>query len=317
MSRRTGPIRPEAAHRVISQDDVLIAGWQRANPADPELPWQPAGALEADRITSLVAGASTAVLVVGTSSAAGVLLRAALAGVRPGSRLYVFGDRALEGDGALLAQLGSLQDRVLARLGSRPPADWLVADSGREGVLLLGPRPDQPRWAASVDGGLSRSLWSAFRAMFWSAAVREGLPDRRGAVAWRAPLPSPGPALPSVVELPSGHLGLGVSLDDAITDAEHRVASSLADPGVARCVFLPPSKQAGGFGEGSTVDLTLPTALHARGCKVVWSDLGLPRTVISAERFVVDLVSEAAHLQLEWPRGAAVDLAHRLDRAAL
>ena len=313
---RSGAIKPEPAEHRVDRRDESLPLWERGEAARIELPWTAASELDPAEIGRLVASAPTAVLVVGATTTSRGILEAALSAVRAPSRLYVYGDRALETDAAMMRRIVGMGDRALIRLGHRPPADWLVVDQGREGRLVLGPSAADRRWVVSVDSGLARSLFEAFRVLFWFHAAREALPDTGGTVALRTPLAAPFASPGSDVELPAGRLRLGGSLVDPVPDAEIRISSISADPGRARLVCIPPADGLGTGATGRPVDLAVPLAISARGHSVLWLDTGLPRATVTRQRIIVDLVETPIALQLEWPRAAAVDLFHRVERAA-
>jgi hypothetical protein len=313
---RSGPIQPEQVEHTVDRGAEVLALWENGPGGTPDLPWQDASQFDRQTLGHVVAGASTLSLVVGTTPASRALLDAVLDTVRPPCRLYVYGDRALEADSALARRLGTLSDRVLVRLGHRPPADWVVAEGGRDGLLLVGPSAAVRRWAVPVDGPLARSVFEAFRHLFWFHAAREALPDASGAVAFRNPLPAPYDRASDDLPLPSGRLTVGGSLVDPVPDAEIRVSPVHADPGRARVIFVPPADGTVNGGAGAPTSFDVPRSLAGRGHSVVWTDLGVPRTTVTRQRFVMDLVEAPIALQLEWSRGAAVDLFHRLDRAS-
>ena len=313
---RSGPIRTEDAHQRVDRRAEVLPLWERGKGAPIDLPWTDASSLEAGDVRPLLLGARSAALAVGATATSRKLLDAVLEHVTPRCRLYVYGDRALEADAALVRRLAAAGDRVLARLGYRPPADWLVVDGGRDGRLLVGPTSNDRRWVIPVDGALARSLFEAFRVLFWFHTAREALPDSNGEVAFRTPLAAPFDAPGSDIPLPGGRLRLDGDLDDPVPDAEIRTSPSLDDPGRARVLFIPPAE---GLVNGSSrgpVAIGLPTSLASRGHRVLWVDTGLPRTTVTRQRMVLDLVERPIALQLEWPRAAAIDFFHRFERAA-
>lgn len=313
---RSGPIQPEQVEHTVDRGAAVLALWEKGPGGSVDLPWQDAGQLDRQTLTPVVASASTLSLVVGATLPSRALLDAVLDEVRPACRLYVYGDRALEADTALTTRLGTLSDRVLVRLGHCPPADWLVADGGKDGLLVIGPSAAARRWVVPVDGPLARSVFEAFRHLFWFHAAREALPDASGAVAFRSPLPAPYDHASDDLPLPSGRLVVGGNVEDPVPDAELRVSPIHADPGRARVIFVPPSEGPINGGAGAPTSLDVPRSLAGRGHSVVWTDLGVPRTTVTRQRFVMELVEAPIALQLEWSRGAAVDLFHRLERAS-
>lgn len=311
---RSGPIKTEdAEHRVDRRGEVLPL-WERGRAAAVELPWVPAANLDPAEVRTLVASARSVSLAVGATSVSRAVLDAVVKGVGQGCRVYVYADRVLETDAALVRGLAAVGDRVLVRTGHRPPADWFVVDHGREGRLIVGASATARRWIIPVDGPLARSLFEAFRVLFWFHAVREALPDAAGTVAFRTPLAAPFTDPGSDVPLASGRLRLGVNLDDPVPDAEIRFSPVPSDPGPARILFVPPGAGAGA-GNGGT-GTALASALAQRGRRVVWTNLELPRTTVTRQRLVLDLVESPIALQLEWPRAVAIDLFHRFERVA-
>ncbi len=309
---RSGAIKPELAEEVIDRRGEQLALWERGRGAAPDLPWEDCNQLDHALLGQQLSGARSVALVVGATAVSRALLDTVLDLVRPPCRAYVYADRALEGDTKLLKKLTGLGDRVLVRLGHRPPADWVVSDQGHQGTLLVGPTAAERRWAIRADTALARSLFEAFRHLFWFHAAREALPDTAGVVAFRSPLPAPYDRPGDDLPLPAGRLAVGPSPGDPVPDAEIRVSPRPRDPGRARVVFVPPQPNAG----GGLVSLDLPRELAERGSRPVWADLGVPITTVTRQRFLMELVEDPIHLQLEWPRAAAVDLYHRLERAA-
>jgi hypothetical protein len=313
---RSGPIEAEDVEERVDRRNQVLPLWERGNAAAVDLPWGDAANIRVDDVRAWLAGATTVVLVVGATKASRALLDAVLAAAIAPCRLYIYGDQALESDAALVRAIASASGHVLARLGHRPPADWLVVDGGRQGQLVLGRTSAHRRWIVPADGPLARSLYEAFRVLFWFHSTREALPDARGNLSFRAPLPAPFESPGPDVALPSGRLRLAGDLEDPVPDAEFRVSPSPLDPGRARVVFVPPSEALADGGEGGPVALDLPRSLVDRGHGVVWTYLGLPKTSITRQRVVLDLVESPIALQLEWPRDAAIALFHRFERLA-
>ena len=313
---RSGPIRPEQAEQHLDRRAESLPLWERARAAAIDLPWPRTELLEKEDLQPLLANANTVAVALATTNSSRALLDAALEYMPKGGRTYIYCDRAIEADSGFVRRLGSLGDRVLVRLGHRLPADWLVVDQGRQGHLLVGPPGADRRWAIPVDGAIGRSLFEAFRVLFWFHSSREALPDTAGNVAFRAPLAAPFDDPGADLLLAAGHLRFDSALDDPVPDADIRVSPQFTDPGPARVVFMPPTE--GGL-KGTAVQplsLDLPAAMARGGKRLVWSDLGLPKMTISRQRAVLDLVEAPVGLQLEWPRAAAVDLFHRLERVA-
>ena len=316
---RSGSIRPEPAEERFDRREEVLPLWERGGDANVDLPWPEAsspGAL--DDIQPLLAKARSAVLVVGTTKVSLGLLDAVLGRLAAPCRLYVYGDRALEDDDALVHRLTGMGDRVLVRLGPPPPADWIVTDQGRTGCLVMGPTSRDRRWVVPVEDSLARSLFEAFRTLFWFHSSSEALPDTDGEVAFREPLDAPFKSPGADLPLAAGRLRFDGGLDDQIPDAEIRISPDASDPGRARMLFMPPAGCPADGGADGPVDLALPMKLRHRGHRhrVIWADTGLPRTAVTHQRMIVDLVEAPIALQLEWPPGVAIDLCHRLDRTA-
>ena len=315
---RSGPIRPEAVEEKIDRSEEVLPLWERGGDSGIDLPWPEAsGPAALGDIQPLLAEARSAVLVVGSTKTSLGLLNVVLRCLAAPRRLYVYGDRTLEADAALVRRLACLGDRVLVRLGHPPPADWIVTDQGRTGRIVMGATSHERRWVVPVEGPLARSLFEAFRSLFWFHTSREALPDTEGDVAFREPLDAPFEPPGTDLPLAAGRLRLDGDLDDPILNAEIRISSDASNPGRARVLFVPPT--GGGLaknGTGSSVALDLPMELCRRGHRVVWADTGLPKTAVTHRRLIMDLVEPPIALQIEWPRVVAIDLCHRLDRAA-
>ena len=316
---RSGPIRPEPVKKRFDRKAEVLPLWERGGDADVDLPWPEAsspGAL--DDVQPLLAKARSAGLVIGTTKTSLGLLDAVLRRLAAPCRLYVYGDRALEADTALVHRLVGMGDRVLVRLGPPPPADWIVTDQGRTGRLVMGATSRDRRWVVPVEDSLAHSLFEAFRTLFWFHASREALPDTDGKVAFREPLDAPFKSPGADLPLAAGQLRFGGDLDDQVPDAEIRISPDASDPGRAGVLFVPPAGCPADGGADGPVDLALPMELCRRGhrVRVIWADTGLPRTAVTHQRMIVDLVEAPIALQLEWPPGVAIDLCHRLDRTA-
>ena len=303
---RTGPIQAEPRSREVDRSTVAMTLWEETVGVAVDLPWRSASSLTASDVASLLAKASMAVVVAGPHPSSTALIEHTLATAPADCRVYLYGARAVEKDAGLRKKLGGLAQRVLPRLGFDSPADWIVIDGGRTGWLLLGPDGAERRWLVPVDGPIARSLFEAFRVLFWFHATREGLPDRTGTFTFGSPLSAPSPDPGKNVALPAGRLLIDGVLQSPIPDAEICITPSGATPGKAGIIFLPPDPR----------DFSAARKLAARMSRVVWTDTGLPRTSVSKERFILDLVESPVALQLEWPQKEAIEMVHRLTRVA-
>jgi hypothetical protein len=219
-------------------------------------------------------------------------------------RIYAYCAPSLASDSDL-QKFARRSDRVLLRVGPEPPADWLIVDRS-SGLLQLGPPQGDRRWLPPLPDAVARSLFNAFCALFWHVATQEGLPGRDGKFALRPPLAAPFPHPGTDVALPAGRLVWNAPLPDSMRDAEIRILPSRTAPGRAAKFFVAPAAD----------DFSFPQTLASATTRVVWSDLGLPRTAVSVERLLVDLVEGPIGLQLEWPRGNAVAMLQSLDAVA-
>lgn len=297
----TGTIQPLPRTLQRDRSDVAYTLWEQAARSNPvDLPWRQADKFGADDVRDLVSSARTVV-------AAGVSpeqLGYVVANLKPGMRGYWYGSAVAEADRTLGQTLAKASDRLAVRLGHEVPADWIVVDGGRAGVLFVGPPAERRRWAISLEPALARSLFEAFRVLWWQHARREGLPDVAGTFGFRPPLPSPFPDPGRSLALPVGRFVFDQPLPDPVPDAEFRVVPDGSAPGRAAVVLLPPSS--GSF--------ALARRVVASGGRVVWTDCGVPRLTVSRQRLVMDLVGGPVGIQLEWDVGTAVDLFHRLGK---
>lgn len=303
---RSGAITPEVQTRELDRRDVAYSLWEEASGVSPELPWSPAAAISEDETALLLSKARTAAVVVGPRRESAALLKASFSRAAPACRIYCYASSKWEADEFFKSKPEAPSEHVLVRLGLDAPADWIVIDEGRAALLLLGPQGSERRWLVSVDGGIARSLYEAFRVLFWFHATRERLPDVHGIYAFRTPLPAPFPHPGHDVPLRAGRLLTEGALTDSIENAEIRVVPDGSAAGPSQVVFMPPD----------TNSFLVPMNLAKTASRVVWTDLGIPRTHVSRQRVVMDLIESPISLQLEWPKQVAVDLFHRLTKVA-
>ena len=316
---RSGPIQPEAEQKQIDRRAEELPLWEYGKGANIDLPWTALNRPDAlNDVEPLVKNARSVVLAIGATATSRGLLDAVFQSLVAPCRLYIYGDRALESNAALVQKIAGMGDRVLVRLGHRPPADWLIVDQGGDGRLVVGPTAEHRKWTIPVGDALARSLFEAFCVLFWFHAMKEALPDANGHVAFRPPLPAPfnSPDTDTDITLPAGRLRLDGDLDDPVPDAEFRISPNASDPGRARVLFVPPTAVLANSGTNGSVDLNLPMTLCHRGHRVLWGDTGLPRTTVTRQRMIMDLVEAPIAIQLEWPRNEAIKLFHSLNRMA-
>lgn len=298
----TGPIQPQPQTRSLDRSNETYALWeQNPKPNTVELPWPKATSCNATSVAGLIANAKTVIL--GGSRVA--LYEQVLAALRPGMRVYAYGAQAMEGNQALGQSITKAKNQVMVRLGYDLPANWIVVDGGRTGVLLVGSPGEDPQWAIPLEGVQARSLFEAFRVLFWFHARREGLPDAAGNFAYRPPLQAPYRDPGPDIALPAGRLVLNGSLPDLVPDAEIRIVPNGVNPGRAGALVMPPDR-----GKFARV-----RDLAQAGVRVVWTDTGLPWTTITRQRLVMDLIAAPIGIQLEWDAGTAIDAYHRVNKA--
>ncbi len=298
----TGPIQPLPQTRPLDRSNECLALWeQNSKPNAVELPWPKADSFNAASVAALMANAKTVML--GGSRVA--LYEHVLAALRPGMRVYAYGAQALEGQQALGQTIAKAKNQVMVRLGYDVPANWIIVDGGRAGVLLVGSPGKDPQWAIPLERPQARSLFEAFRILFWFHARREGLPDAAGDFAFRPPLPAPYRDPGADVPLPTGRLVINGALPDLVSDAEFRIVPDGLNPGRAGTLVMSPDA-------GKFARVREPARA---GTRVVWTDTGLPRTTITRQRLVMDLIAAPVSIQLEWDTATAVDTYHRVDKA--
>jgi|JI10StandDraft_1071094.scaffolds.fasta_scaffold15764_6 hypothetical protein len=301
---RSGTIRAESRTRDLDRSDETFAVWERGTQGPIDLPWADATTLAVDRVRGLLDPARMAIVVSAGGRAGTQLISHALSTVPRATRLYVYAPRALENDAQWRNRLSSRGENVLTRLGPAPPADWLVVDDGRAGLLVVGAPGEERRWALTVEDQVARSLHDVARTLFWFHALREGMADATAAWSFRTPMPAPFADPGKDLSLSAGRFVVGRSLADAVPDAEVRVAPGGVASRGARMVFLPPTPNSFASAEAHT----------SAAARVVWTDLSLPPLAVSRERAVMDLADDAFGLQLELPRQVAIELNHRLSK---
>lgn len=298
----TGPIVPIPKTLQRDRSDVAYTLWEQAARPNPvDLPWRTAESFDEGEVRALVAAARTVVAAGSRLEVAGQVV----ANLKPGARAYWYGSVSAESDRGLTQTLDKFSDRLAVRLGYDLPADWIVVDGGRAGVLFVGPPSDRRRWAIPLETALARALFEAFRVLWWCHARREALPDSGRKVAFRPHLPSPFSDPGRSVALSAGRFMFDQPLPDPVPDAEFRVLPDGGAIGRAGVVLMPPSS--GPF--------DIARRVMAGGARVAWTDCGLPRTTVSRQRLVMDLVHGPVGIQLEWETGTAVDVFHRLVKA--
>lgn len=302
----SGPIDAATVEFEVDRRGDTCAVWEQSVGACADFPWPAASSITRSDVASLLSSAESAVLAVGRGAAGVQLLGHALDALPASCRLYLYASRAAENDANLRNRLSQLSGRVLARFGYDAPADWLAVDGGRAALLLVGPSGAVRRWRMTVDRPVARTLFEAFRVLFWFQASREGLADPSGEYGFRTPLPAPFVDPGDDVMLHSGRLVVGGALPEPLLDADIRIVTGSVGPGRAGTLFVAPDAREFGTALG----------LARGGAKVVWGDTGLPKTSVSRERAVLDLVESPLALQLEWPRADAIDLYHRLVKAS-
>lgn len=314
---RSGPIKAETAEKHIDRHGEIFALWERGAPAAVDLPWTRAERFDPEDIRLLLASAKSISVTVGATKISRAILDAVIKYRGQGSRVYVYADRSLEADTTFIRVLSDTDKHILVRTGYQPPADWLIVDQGRDGRLVMGASATTRHWILSVDDKLARSLFEAFRVLFWFHAAREALPDTAGTVAFRTPLKAPSPNPGDDVLLASGRLRIRAKLEDPVPDAEIRLSPVPTDAGPTRVLFIPPGEVSeGGTNSVRKANTTIPLSLAERGQRVVWTNLDLPRTTVTRQRLIFDLLASPIALQLELPRASAIDMFHRFERLA-
>jgi hypothetical protein len=301
---KTGPIATEVRSERVDLSHEIVPLWEAGAGAPVQMPYHQASAFSG-RAQRLISTCRSAVVCIGSTSTSLQLLNAVLDAAKAGGRIYLYADEALARNKPAMARLATLCELVLPRFGPPPPADWVIAN-GVSGFLLFGPQGADRTWLTDVERETARSLVKAFTVLFWSQATLEGLPDGRGVFDPRPPLPSPFPPPRLRVELAAGRIWFGGDRPQTILDAEISVLPAQPMQENASLVFLPPTPD--NFDQASQ--------LAASGVRVVWSDLGLPKTAVSIERMMFELVEGRIGIQLEWPKGDAIRLLQSLKAAA-
>lgn len=303
----TGVIQPKPRTRTLDRSEISYALWEKnPKPNNAELPWPTAASFDASQIRAMLSSARTVVIGASRSS----LYEQVLGALLPRMRVYAYGPTQLEFERPLMQALAKASDRVVVRLGYELPADWVVVDGGRAGVLFVGPPGEERRWAVPLEPALARSLFEAFRVLFWFHARREWLPDNTGSFAFRPPLASPYSDPGKNIPLRAGHLVIDGPLTDDVPDAELRII-----PDGSRSAVEAAGRTATLVCQPDARTFEAPRQLVSGGTRVIWTEMGLPRTTISRQRLVMDFLAGPVGIQLEWGSGTAVDVFHHVTKA--
>ncbi len=227
----------------------------------------------------------------------------------PDTRTYLVGPEDWAGSLSGQALLKHGNPRLLVRLGAEPPGDWILADQGRAGWLMVGPPGGARSWVIQLDASLARSLFEASTHLFWHHTAREAVPDTQGPARFAACLPSPYPRSGAPrIALSSGELWLDAGSDaPLLSDAELVVEPGPArDDGAPRLLVTPPAPEAFGRVE----------ALASQGTQVVWFDQQLPRLALTNQRMVLALEEGPLRLHLRFGAKDALRTRQALERWA-
>jgi predicted nucleic acid-binding Zn-ribbon protein len=275
----------------------------------PTMPWSPLEGFRADQLQAPLQGASTFTVVCTSRRPRLVDDFVDWATRLAEARTYLVGPEEWAGSPQGQALLKQGRPGLLVRLGAEPPGDWILADQGRSGWLMVGP-PGAPRsWVLPLDAALARSLYEATTLLFWHHTTREAVPEPHKPARFVACLPSPfAPPDSHSVPLPHGGLLLRDGAEaPLLPNAEVTVApEGVGIEGAPRLLVTPPAME--------TFDRM--AALTDQGIQVVWFDQQLPRLAVSRERMVLALEEGVSRIHLHFNAQEAIRTLQALDRCA-
>ena len=301
-----GPIQAQPKERLDDRSANAFPLWEKETPSGPpaELPWRPLDSLAPAEWQAILGGARS--VVVACTSLHPKWMEEVVAWSSRTARLrtYLLGPETWGSSAALQALLKGGASHLLARLGSEPPADWIVAD-GERGWLVLGAPGAERRWVLPLGPALARSLHEAFVHLFWHQARSESMAGGRFGACLPAPFPPPaGP----VLSLVRGQLAARTELGEPLLpDAELLVEPKGGrDFGTPRLLLTPP-------GPDSVARLA---GLAGHGVEVAWFDAGLPQLALTRRRMVVELGEGPHRLRLEFEAEEAIRMKNVLELRA-
>lgn len=305
-------IAPVERERVedLSGRTLPLWEWENRGPAgEATMPWLPLGSFGADQWQAPLQGSSTFTVV--CTSRRPRLMDDFLewATGLPEVRTYLVGPEDWGGSPVGQGLLKQGRPGLLVRLGAEPPGDWILADQGRTGWLMVGP-PGAPRsWVLSLEAPLARSLFEASTLLFWHRTTREALPTPKSPARFEACLPSPfPPPATSRIPLPQGQLFLEEGHEEPLLPN----ADVVVDPGGTgyegepRLLITPPSASA----------FDRMASLTQRGVQPVWFEQQLPRLALSRQRMVLALEEGASRLHIHFGAQDAIRTQQALERCA-
>jgi hypothetical protein len=301
-----GPIVALPKEWLDDRSGRVLALWERelASGGPAELPWRPLDSLAPAEWQTVLGGARS--VMVACTSRHPQWMQEAIAWSSRTARLrtYLFGPEAWVSSAEFQALVKGGASRLLARLGSEPPADWIVADRQR-GWLVLGAPAQARRWVLPLTPLLAQSLHEAFVHLFWHHAQRESAPGGRMGECLPAPFPAPRTA---VLALAAGQLAARAALaEPLLPDAELGVEpEELPTQSAPRLLLTPP--RPGSFAPLAT--------LAQQNTEVAWFDAGLPRLALSRRQMVVELGEGLHRLRLEFGTQEAIRMKNALELRA-